>query len=167
MLKKLVLSSGLALAAVAMAIAPALAYIGTPGASCATSSITVVAGGSVTFTSHFIAPAVAGQTVTYTFSGGGPGTTVTFNPASGTIDASGNVTTTATFSANSSGTVTLTATIGAQNCSTGLTATAFPAASSLPLGIPVPFAWMAVLLIGVGLVGAALLAGRRRQGGSV
>jgi hypothetical protein len=44
--------------------------------------------------------------------------------------------------------------------------TAFPAASSLPGGIPVPFAWMGVLLIGAGLVGAAVLAGRRRQAGA-
>lgn len=164
MFKKLVLGSGLALAAVALAIAPALAYIGTPGATCATSSITVVAGGSVTFTSHFLGG--VGQTVTYSATGGGAGTIVTFSPASGTTDASGNVTTTATFSASSSGTVTLTATIGAQNCSTAVAATAFPAASSLPFGVPAPFAWVAVLLGGLALVGAAVFGFRRRQPGA-
>jgi hypothetical protein len=164
MIKRLVLSSGMALAAVAVAIAPALAYNGTPGASCATSSTTVVAGGSLTFTSHFLGG--AGQTVTYSSTGGGAGTTVTFSPTSSTTDAGGNATTTATFGANSSGTVTLTATIGAQNCSTGGAVTAFPAASSLPLGVPAPFAWVAVLLVGFALVGAALFSFRRRQTGA-
>jgi hypothetical protein len=163
MLKKLVLGSGLALVAVALATVPALAYVGTPGATCATSSITVAAGGSVTFTSHFLGG--AGQPVTFSATGGGPGTSVTFNPPSGTTDASGNVTTTATFSAGSSGTVTLTATTGAQNCGTALAATPYPAAASLPLGVPAPFAWLAGLLVGLALVGAALFGRRRRQTG--
>jgi hypothetical protein len=162
MIKRLVLSSGMALAAVAMAIAPALAYNGTPGASCATSSTTVVAGGSLTFTSHFLGG--AGQTVTFSASGGTG--TVTFSPPTAVTNATGDVSTTATFSAGSSGTVTLTATTGAQNCSAGGAVTAFPAASSLPLGVPAPFAWMAVLLVGFALVGAALFSFRRRQTGA-
>ena len=164
MLKKLVLGSGLALVAVAMAIAPALAYVGTPGTTCATSSTTVAAGGSVTFTSHF--PVGAGQTVTYSATGGGAGTTVTFSPASGTTDASGNVTTTVKFGARCSGAISLRAASGAQNVSTTVTVTAFPAASSLPLGVPAPFAWVAVLLVGLALVGAALFGFRRRQPGA-
>jgi hypothetical protein len=159
MLKRLVLGFGLALMAIAMAVAPALAYVGTPGASCATSSTTVVAGGSLTFTAHFLGG--ADQVVTFSASGGGPGTVVTFNPASATTDASGNVSTTVTFGTGSSGTVTLTATTGAQNCSAGGAVSAFPAASSLPFGVPAPLAWIAVLLAGAGLVGASLL-GRRR-----
>jgi hypothetical protein len=161
--RKLLLGCGLALIAVAIAVVPALAYVGTPGATCGTSSTTVVAGGSLTFTSHFLGG--AGQVVTFSFSGGGAGTVVTFNPASGTTDASGNVTTTATFGAGSSGNVTLTATTGAQNCSTGGAVSAFPAASSLPLGVPAPLAWVAVLLVGLALVGTALFARRRRQPG--
>jgi hypothetical protein len=52
---------------------------------------------------------------------------------------------------------------GPQNVSTTVTVSAFPAASYLPLGVPVSFAWIAVLLVGVGLVGAAVLGGRRRR----
>lgn len=166
MLKRLVLGTGLALVAVGIAIAPVLAYVGTPGASCGTSSTTVVAGGTLTFTAHFLGG--PGQTVTFSASGGGAGTVVTFNPTTAVTDAAGNVTTTVTFGTGSSGTVTITGTVtgGAQFCSSGAAVSAFPAASSLPLGLPVPFAWMAVLLVGVGLVGAALLAGRRRQAGA-
>jgi len=103
--------------------------------------------------------------VTFSAAGGGAGCVVTFSPASGTTDANGNVTTTATFGASCSGTITLSAVSGAQNVSTTATVSAFPAASSLPFGVPVPFAWMAVLLAGVALVGAALIGGRRRQAG--
>lgn len=162
MFKRLVLGSGLALVAVGIAIAPVLAYVGTPGASCATSTTTVVAGGSLTFTAHFLGG--IGQTVTFSASGGTG--TVTFNPTTAVTNATGDVSTTATFSAGSSGTVNLIGTVGAQNCSAGAAVTAFPAASSLPGGLPVPFAWMAVLLLGAGLVGAAALAGRRRQAGA-
>jgi uncharacterized integral membrane protein len=51
---------------------------------------------------------------------------------------------------------------GPQNVSTTVTVSAFPAASYLPLGVPVSFAWMAALLLGVALVGAAVLGGRRQ-----
>ena len=163
MLKKLVLGSGLALVAVAIAIVPAFAYVGTPGTSASTSSTTVVAGGSLTFSAHF--PVAAGAAVTYSVSGGGTSCTATFNPTSGTTDASGNVTTTVTFGANCSGTVTLMAVSGVMNVSTAVTVSAFPAASSLPLGVPVPVAWAAVLLVGVALVGASIV-GRRRQLGA-
>jgi hypothetical protein len=161
MLKKLALGSGLALFAIGIAVTPVLAYFGTPGATCATSSITVTAGGTVTFTAHFLGG--PGQTVTFSASGGGPGTTVTFNPPTAVTNATGDVTTQVTFSQGSSGNVTLTGTIGAQNCGVIEAVTAFPAASSLPLGLPVSFAWIAVLLVGVGLVGAAVLGGRRRR----
>jgi hypothetical protein len=164
MLKKLLLGSGLALAAVGMAIVPALAYSGTPGTSASTSSTTVVAGGSVTFSAHF--PGGGAQAVTFSPSGGGSGCTVTFSPSSATTDASGNVTTTATFGANCSGTVNLFAIAGPQNVSTAVTVTAFPAAASLPLGVPVPFAWLAVLVVGTALVGGSLLGFRRREQGS-
>jgi hypothetical protein len=65
-----------------------------------------------------------------------------------------------------SGTLTIAAVSGAQNVSTTVTVSAFPAASSLPLGLPVPFAWLAVLAVGVVLVGAALLRPRRHQRGA-
>lgn len=161
--RKLLLGSGLALVAVAMAVVSALAYSGTPGTSASTSSTTVVAGSSVTFSAHF--PGGGGQAVTFSASGGGSGCTVTFSPSSATTDASGNVTTTVTFGASCSGTVNLAAIAGPQNVSTAVTVSAFPAASSLALGVPVPFAWMAVLLVGIALVGAALLGNRSRQPG--
>jgi hypothetical protein len=161
MLKRLGVSFGLALVAVAIAIVPAVAYSGTPGASCGTSSTTVVAGGSLTFTAHFLGG--AGQTVTFSANGGTG--TVTFNPTTAVTDAGGNVSTTATFSAGSSGTVNLVATVGAQNCSAGAAVSAFPAASTLPLGLPSPFAWMLLLLVGMGLFGVALFGRRRRHPG--
>ena len=164
MLKKLVLGSGLALAAVAIAIVPALAYNGTPGTSASCIPTTVAAGGSVTCTAHFLGG--VDQTVTYSATGGGAGCTVTFSPSSGTTNASGNVTTTVKFGANCSGTISLRAASGAQNVSTTVTVTAFPAASALPLGAPAPFAWVAVLLAGLALVGAALFSFRRRQPGA-
>jgi hypothetical protein len=166
MLRKLVLGSGMALAAVAMAVVPALAYTGTPGTSASTSPTTVAAGGTVTFSAHFLGG--AGQAVTFSESGDGAGCTATFSPASGTTDASGNVTTTKTFGTGCSGVFTLTAVSGVQNVSTTVTVTAFPAASSLPLGVPAPFAWLAVLLVGLALVGSALFGfGRRRQSSAV
>jgi hypothetical protein len=161
MLKNLILGSGLALAAVAMAIVPALAYTGTLGTSASVSPTTVAAGGSVTFSAHFLGG--AGQAVTFSESGDGAGCTATFSSASGTTDASGNVTTTKTFGTGCSGVITLTAVSGAQNVSTTVTVTAFPAASSLPLGVPAPFAWLAVLLVGLALVGTALFGFGRRQ----
>jgi hypothetical protein len=161
MLKRLVLGSGLALVAVAIAIVPASAYVGTPGTSASCVPTTQTAGSTVTCSGHF--PGGIGQAVTFSFSGGGPGCVVTFNPTSGTSDAGGNVTTSVTVGSACSGTLTTLFVAGAANVSTTVTITAFPAASSLPLGVPVPFAWMAVLLVGVGLVGAALLGGRRRQ----
>jgi hypothetical protein len=166
MLKRLVLGSGLALVAVSIAILPVFAYIGTPGASCSMSSTTVVAGGTTTFFATFVGG--AGQTVTFSFSGGGPGTTATFNPPTAVTNAAGNVQTTVTFGTGSSGTVTLTGTIGggAQFCGEIEAVTAFPGTSYVPLGLPVPFAWMAVLLVGAGLVGASVLGGRRRAGAS-
>jgi hypothetical protein len=125
---------------------------------------TAAAGGSATCTAHFLGG--AGQAVTFSATGGGAGCVVTFNPVSGTTDASGNVTTTATFGANCSGTVTIGFVAGAQNVSTTVTVSAFPAASSLPLGVPAPFAWMAVLVAGLALVGAGLFSFRRRQHGA-
>jgi hypothetical protein len=166
MLRKLVLGSGMALAAVAMTVVPALAYSGTPGTSASTSPTTVAAGGTVTFSAHFLGG--AGQAVTFSAVGGGAGCTATFNPTSGTTDASGNVATVVTFGSNCGGVLDMTAVAGAQNVTTQVTITAFPAASSLPLGIPVPFAWMAVLLMGLVLVGASLFGfGRRRQSSAV
>jgi hypothetical protein len=158
MLRKLVLGSGLAMFAIGIAVTPVLAYVGTPGATCATSSVTVQAGGTITFTAHFLGG--AGQTVTFSASGGSG--TVTFNPPTAVTNASGDVSTQVTFSAGSSGNVTLTGTVGAQNCGLVEAVTAFPAASYLPLGVPVSFVWVAVLLLGVALVGAAVLGGRRR-----
>jgi hypothetical protein len=163
LVKKLVLSLALAIIAVAIAILPGLAYSGTPGTSASCVPTTQTAGGTVTCSVHFAGG--AGQGVTFSASGGGAGCVVTFSPASGTTDANGNVTTTATLGASCSGTVTLSAVSGAQNVSTTATVSAFPAASSLPFGVPVPFAWMAVLLAGVALVGAALIGGRRRHAG--
>jgi uncharacterized integral membrane protein len=52
---------------------------------------------------------------------------------------------------------------GVMNVSTAVTVTAFPAASSLPLGVPVPVAWMGVLLVGIALVGASIFGRRRRE----
>jgi hypothetical protein len=164
MLKKLVLGSGLALAAVAMAIAPALAYNGTPGTTASCIPTTAAAGGSVACTFHFTGG--AGQAVTFSATGGGAGCTVTFSPSSGTTNASGNVTVAVRFGANCSGTITIRAVSGAQNVSTTVTVTGFPAASALPLGVPAPFAWVAVLLVGLALVGAALFSFRRRQPGA-
>ena len=160
MLKKLIVSSGLALAAVAMAVVPALAYLGTPGTTASVSPTTVAAGGTVTFTAHFLGG--AGQAVTFSSTGGGAGCTETFSPATGTTDASGNVTTTITIGNTCGGVLSETAVAGAQNVSTSLTVTAFPAASTLPLGVPAPFAWMAVLLVGLALVGMAVFGFGRR-----
>jgi len=81
MLRKLVLGSGMALAAVAMAVVPALAYTGTPGTSASTSPTTVAAGGTVTFSAHFLGG--AGQAVTFSESGDGAGCTATFSPSLG------------------------------------------------------------------------------------
>lgn len=162
MLKKLTLGSALALAAVGMAVVPALAYTGTPGTSASTVPATAAAGGTVTFNAHFLGG--AGQAVTFSFAGGGAGCTETFNPTSGTTDASGNVSTVITFGNNCGGVLDETAVAGAQNVTTQVTVTAFPAASSLPLGVPAPFVWLAVLVVGMALLGASLFGfGRRRQ----
>jgi hypothetical protein len=163
MFRKFLLSAGLAFVAVALAIVPALAYVGTPGTTASCVPTTQSAGGTVTCSAHFLGG--AGQGVTFSATGGGPGCVVMFSPASATTDASGNVATTVTFGANCSGTVTLSAVAGAQNVSTTATITAFPAASSLPFGVPAPFGWVVVLMVGIGLVGAALLRpGRRPRG---
>jgi hypothetical protein len=160
MLKRLVLGFGLALVAVAMAVAPVLAYYSTPGANCGTSNVTVVGSGTITFSAHFNGG--AGQVVTFSATTSNPGTTVSFNPTTATTDVNGNVTTQVTFG-GSPGNVNVAGSIGGvQYCGLTEAITALPAASYLPAGLPVPFAWMAVLLVGVGLVGAALL-GRRRQ----
>jgi hypothetical protein len=166
MLKRLVLGSGLAMVAVSIAILPVFAYISTPGAICGVSTTTVVAGGTVIFQSHFNGG--AGQTVTFSITGGGAGTTATFNPPTAVTNAAGNVQTTVTFGTGSSGTVTIVGTVtgGAQFCSEIEAVTAFPGTSYVPLGLPVPFAWMAVLLVGAALVGASVLGGRRRAGAS-
>ena len=161
MLKKLILSSGMALAAVATAIVPALAYTGTPGTSASTTPTTISAGGSVSFSAHFLGG--AGQTVIFSVVGGGAGCTVTFSPTSGTTNANGDVTTAIHFGTRCGGVRAATATAGAQNVTTNVTVTAFPAASSLPLGLPAPFAfWMAILLAGVALVGVAIIGFGRR-----
>jgi hypothetical protein len=164
MLKKLALGSGLALAAVAMAIAPALAYSGTPGTSASCIPTTLAAGGPATCTAHF--PGGAGLAVTFSATGGGAGCIVTFSPSSATTDASGNVTTTITIGSKCAGVLSLTAVAGAQNVTTTVTITAFPAASSLPLEVPAPYAWVAVLLVGLALVGSALFIFRRRELGA-
>ena len=162
MLKKLIVSSGMALTAVAMAIVPALAYTGTPGTSASTTPTTISAGGSVAFHVHFLGG--AGQTVTFSVTGGGAGCTETFSPTTGTTNANGDVTTAIHFGTSCGGVLAATATAGAQNVTTNVTVTPFPAASSLPLGIPAPFAWIAALLVGLALVGGSLFGlGRRRQ----
>jgi hypothetical protein len=160
MLRKLVLGFGLALFTIGIAVMPVLAYVGTPGTTASCVPITQAVGGAVTCSAHFVGG--PGQPVTFSASGGGAACVVTFSPASATTDSGGNVTTTATLGANCSGTVTLMAISGPQNVSTTVTVSAFPAASYLPLGVPVSFAWMAALLLGVALVGAAVLGGRRR-----
>jgi hypothetical protein len=165
MLKKLALGFGLALAAIAIAIPPALAYSGTPGTSASCASVTVAAGGSVICTAHF--PSGAGLAVTYSATGGGAGCTVTFSPSpTRTTDASGNVTVTVTFGSKCTGVLSLTAVAGAQNVTTTVTITGFPGASSSQFGVPAPIAWVAILLAGVALVGAALFSFRRREPGA-
>ena len=161
MLKRLVLGFGLALAGFATAVVPALAYTGTPGTSASTVPTTVAAGGSVAFSAHFLGG--AGQAVTFSVVGGGAGCTVTFSPTSGTTNANGDVTTAIHFGTSCGGVLAATAVAGAQNVTTNVTVTPFPAASSLPLGVPAPFAWMAVFLVGLALLGASLFGFGRRQ----
>ena len=161
MLKRLVLSSGIAIVAVAMAVVPAMAYTGTPGTTASVTPTTAAAGGTVTFHAHF--PGGAGQTVTFTVTGGGSGCTTTINPATATTDASGNVTAVITVGDSCGGVLAATAVAGAQNVTASFTITAFPAASSLPLGVPAPYAWLAVLLAGLTLLSAAVFGFGRRQ----
>jgi hypothetical protein len=61
--------------------------------------------------------------------------------------------------------VTIAFVSGAQNVNTGVTVSAFPAASAPSPGGPAP-AWAAALLVGLALVGAALLTSRRRVRGT-
>jgi hypothetical protein len=57
----------------------------------------------------------------------------------------------------------VTAVSGAQNVSTTVTITAFPSTSALPPGVSIPFAWIAALLVGLALVGAAMFRSGRRH----
>jgi hypothetical protein len=160
MLKKLVVGSGLALAAVGLSVVSALAYTGTPGTSASTSNNTPPPGGTTTLSAHFVGG--GGQTVTFSAVGGGSGCTVTFNPTSATTDASGNVSTTVTIGTGCSGSIDLTSVTGAQNVTTTITVGALPAAgSSQPLSYPA--LWIALLVVGLGLIGASVYGiGRRR-----
>jgi hypothetical protein len=178
MLRKLSLGSGLALTAFSLGVLPALAYTGTPGTSASTSSSSVSGGSSVTLTAHFNGG--AGQTVNFTSTGGTQGAvrsnsvfamatalaagpcTPSFSPNPGTTDASGNVSTTVSIPSTCSGTLTLTATSGAQAVSTTLTVNGLPAASTnSPLNYPL--LWIAVFILGLGLVAASVFGLGRRQ----
>ena len=160
MLKRFVIGAGMAFVGAAFAVIPALAYTGTAGTSASTGSSTVAPGGNTTFTAHFTGG--SGQAVTYSATGGGSGCTVTFNPTSGTTDASGNVTTTVTFGSGCSGTIALGAVSGAQNVSTTITVSGLPAAST-QVPVSYPGLWLALLALGIGLVGVSLFGVRRKM----
>jgi hypothetical protein len=162
MLKKLILASGLAAVAVGLAVVPALAsYTGTPGSSASVSNVTPPPGGTTTLTGSLLGG--AGQSVTFTAVGGGSGCTVTFSPNPATTLASGNFSTTVTIGSGCSGSIDLTSVSGAQNVTTTITVGALPAAGSQqPLSYPA--LWIALLVVGLGLIGASVYGiGRRRM----
>ena len=160
MIRKVVVGAGLALLVTVFGAVSALAYTGTAGTSASTSNSYPAAGGSTNFTAHFTGG--SGQSVTFSASGGGSGCTVTFTPNPGTTDASGNITTSAVVGSSCSGNVNLTAVTGAQNVTATITIGGLPAASGQG-PVPSPGLWLAIFILGLGLIAVSLFGFRRRQ----
>lgn len=169
MIKKLILSTGVAITAFVLGSAGAFAYTGSAGASITTSTTTVAPGGQVTVTATFTTPGGPGNNVTFSFSGGGAGCTETFNPTSGTTDSSGSISTVVTIGASCGGVLAETATNNTtgQTVTTSITTTGGglpnasaekPAGQNLPIG---PIAILVASLALIALAGGTLL--RRRS----
>jgi hypothetical protein len=145
----------------------ALAYLESSGASATTSSTTVAPGGSVTLTAKFASPGGPGDSVRFSFpGGGGAGCTDTFNPPSGTTDGSGAITTTSTFGTACGGVLGQTATdlTSGQFVTTSVTVIGLPnTTAEKPAPQHVPFAPAVAILLGISavVIAGGLLVRRR------
>ena len=151
MFKKLFAGSGLAVLAVGLSAVSALAYTSTAGASGSTSTTSPTPGSTFTFTVSFtVAP---GSAVQFFASGGGSGCTVTFNPATGTTASSQS--TQVTLGSACTGSISLEGVAGAQTAAATITVGALPAASGL-VPASYPALWLALLVLGLGMIAASV-----------